>query len=124
MAVRRKQRAFKELKVWQKAHSLTLEAYRVTASFPREELFGLTSQVRRAASSIPANIAEGCGRGGGDLARFCELAAGSASELEYHLILARDLGYLDLATYDHLASQVEEGRANARRLHRQLVFVR
>ncbi len=98
MAIRRKQREFRELKVWQKAHRLTLEAYQASATFPREELFGLTSQVRRAASSIPANIAEGCGRGGGDLVRFCELAAGSASELEYHLILAHDLGYLDVAT--------------------------
>jgi len=91
MAVRRKQREFKELKVWQKAHRLTLDAYRATSSFPREELFGITSQIRRSASSVPANIAEGCGRAGGDLARFCAIAAGSASEMEYHLILAHDL---------------------------------
>jgi four helix bundle protein len=108
MAVRRKQREFRELKVWQQAHRLTLEAYQASSTFPREELFGLTSQARRAASSIPANIVEGCGRGGGDLVRFCERAAGSASELESHLILAHDLGYLDVATYERLASQVEE----------------
>ena len=108
MAVRRKQREFRDLKVWEKAHLVTLEAYRATSSFPKDELFGLTSQIRRSASSIPANIAEGCGRGGGDLARFCSIAAGSASELEYHLILAHDLGLLELDTYDRLANQVNE----------------
>jgi four helix bundle protein len=108
MAVRRRQREFKDLKVWQKAHRLTLDAYRATSSFPKEEQFGITSQIRRSASSVPANIAEGCGRGGGDLARFCAIAAGSASEMEYHLILAHDLGYLDLPTFDRLSLQVEE----------------
>ncbi|MCC6791593.1 MAG: four helix bundle protein, partial [Thermomicrobiales bacterium] len=94
MAVGTKGRNFRELKVWEKAHRLTLATYQSTAIFPREETFGLTSQIRRAASSVPANIAEGCGRGGGDLVRFCRIAAGSASELQYHLLLARDLGYL------------------------------
>ena len=108
MAVRRRQREFKDLKVWQKAHRLTLDAYHATRSFPREELFGITSQIRRAASSVPANIAEGCGHGGGDLSRFCVIAAGSASELEYFFILAHDLELLDHATYDRLANQVEE----------------
>lgn len=83
---------FYELKVWQKAHELTLEVYQITANFPREELYGLTSQLRRACSSIPANLAEGCGRNGdAEFARFCSIAMGSASELEYHLLLARDL---------------------------------
>src|SRR4051812_40263337 len=108
MAVRRRQREFKDLKVWRRAHRLTLGAYCDTSSFPKEELFGITSQIRRSASSVPANIAEGCGRGGGDLARFCIVAAGSASEMEYQLNLAHDLGYLDLPTYDRLSLQVEE----------------
>ena len=83
---------FRDLKVWQKSHQLTLEVYRSTATFPREELYGLTSQIRRASSSIPANIAEGCGRNSpNELRRFLEIAMGAASELEYHLLLARDL---------------------------------
>ena len=71
---------------------MTLAVYQVTASFPRNEQYGLTSQLRRASSSIPANLAEGCGRNGdAEFARFCSIAPGSASELEYHLLLARDL---------------------------------
>lgn len=83
---------FHELKVWQKAHQLTLAVYRITTGFPRAELYGLTSQLRRASSSVPANLAEGCGRNGdAEFARFCSIAMGSASELEYHLLLAREL---------------------------------
>ena len=86
---------FHELKVWQKAHQLTLAVYRMTATFPREELYGLTTQLRRSCSSIPANLAEGCGRNGdAEFARFCCIAMGSASELEYHLLLARDLNLI------------------------------
>jgi len=86
---------FRSLKVWDKAHLLTLDVYKSTRAFPREELYGLTSQLRRAASSIPANIAEGCGRNSGpELRRFLEIAMGSASEVEYHLLLARDLQLL------------------------------
>jgi four helix bundle protein len=74
---------FWELNVWQKAHQLTLVVYRMTADFPREELYGLTSQLRRSSSSISANLAEGCGRNGdAELARFCAISMGSASELE------------------------------------------
>jgi len=88
-------RPFRELMVWQKAHRLTLELYKNTRTFPREEQYGLTSQVRRAAASICANIAEGCGRGTArDFARFIQMALGSASELEYHLVLAADLGFI------------------------------
>ena len=82
---------FKELRVWQKAHSLALEVYQATRSFPRDEIYGLTSQIRRAAVSVGANIAEGCGRrSDGEFARFLQIARGSASELEYHLLFARD----------------------------------
>jgi four helix bundle protein len=102
-------RNFKELKVWEKAHRLTLEVYKVTSSFPKDELYGLTSQIRRAAASVPANIAEGCGRESKvELARFLQISLGSASELEYHLLLARDLQILSEATYVPLEAQVTE----------------
>ncbi|HEV7553277.1 MAG TPA: four helix bundle protein [Candidatus Angelobacter sp.] len=92
---------FRELKVWEKAHQMTLQCYRITEALPRHELFGLASQIRRCCSSIPANIAEGCGRlGNSELHRFLQIACGSASELEYHFLLARDLGYISHA--DHL----------------------
>jgi four helix bundle protein len=88
-------RDFREIKVWAKAHRLTLEVYRVTATFPGEEIYGLTSQLRRSAVSIPANIAEGFGRGGNtELARFLQIGMGSASEVEYHILLAWDLNLL------------------------------
>ncbi len=100
---------FHTLKVWEKAHQLTLDVYRVTATFPKEELYGLISQIRRASSSIPANIAEGCGRGGNtELKQFLNIALGSASELEYHLLLARDLTYLSTAEYEKLANSTIE----------------
>lgn len=100
---------FHELKVWQKAHQLTLAIYQITAPFPREELYGLTSQLRRSASSIPANLAEGCGRNGdAEFARFCSIALGSASELEYHLLLARDLKLIQPRDYEELAARVTE----------------
>jgi four helix bundle protein len=100
---------FHELKVWQKAHQLALAVYRFTASFPREELYGLTSQLRRSSSSIPANLAEGCGRNGdAEFARFCSIAAGSASELEYHLLLAKDLELMKLEEYEELVQRTTE----------------
>jgi four helix bundle protein len=78
---------FKDLKVWAKAHQLTLAIYRRTRVFPKEEMYGLTSQLRRAAASIGANIAEGCGRRlDGEMKRFLQIARGSASELEYHFL--------------------------------------
>jgi len=100
---------FRNLQVWEKSHRLTLEIYQASRGFPRDELFGLTSQVRRAAASVPANLAEGCGRGSNaEFGLFVGYALGSASEVEYHLLLAHDLGYLDGETYTHLASQTEE----------------
>ena len=102
---------FRELKVWEKAHHLTLVAYKVTATFPRDELFGLTSQIRRSSASIPANIAEGCGRNGdAEFARFCGMAMGSANELDYHLLLARDLNLLKSEDYELLSSELSETR--------------
>lgn len=100
---------FRNLKVWQKAHQLVLALYPITTSFPREETYGLASQIRRAASSIPSNIAEGCGREGDpELARFCIIARGSASELEYQLLLARDLKLIQLKDYETLSEQTVE----------------
>ncbi|MGA2984386.1 MAG: four helix bundle protein [Terriglobia bacterium] len=97
---------FKKLKVWEKGHQLTLTVYKLTARFPKEELYGLTSQMRRAAASIVCNIAEGCGRtGGADFARFLQMATGSASELEYQLLLARDLNFLKAMEYQDLEKE-------------------
>lgn len=74
---------------------MTLAVYHITATFPREELYGMTSQLRRSCSSIPANLAEGCGRNGdAEFARFCSIAMGSASEVEYHPLLAKDLNLI------------------------------
>lgn len=88
---------------------MTLDIYRVTKDFPREELYGLTTQIRRSCASIPANIAEGCGRGGdAEFARFLQIAMGSASELEYHLLLARDLGLLNDLDYERLSQETTE----------------
>jgi len=102
-------RDFKKLRVWEKAHRLTLAVYAATAGFPKEEMYGLTSQARRAASSVPANIAEGCGRDtGADFARFLHIASGSAVELEYHLLLARDLGMIPAPKHAELDFEVNE----------------
>lgn len=100
---------FRDLMVWQKAHQLTLMAYRCTINFPREEVYGLTSQIRRCAASIAANIAEGCGkRGNAEFQRFLGISTGSASELEYHFLLARDLKLLDESDYARLNAGVVE----------------
>ena len=104
-------RNFKDLVVWEKAHALTLELYQTTRAFPKEELYGITSQIRRAAASIGANLAEGCGRRtDGEFGRFLLIAMGSASELTYHLLLARDLKLLKEADYVRLDGQLAEVR--------------
>ncbi len=98
---------FRQLKVWERGHELTLAVYRATEAFPRAETYGLVSQMRRSAASIPTNIAEGCGRGGWpELINFSQIAYGSLSELDYQLLLARDLSYLDAAAYGHLSEEV------------------
>ena len=102
-------RDFRRLKVWEKAHRMTLAVYEATQTFPTEERYGLTSQARPSSASIAANIAEGCGRDGDrELARFLRIASGSASELEYHFLLARDLHLLDGQTYNRLDASVRE----------------
>jgi len=100
---------FKNLKVWEHAHRLTLSVYQVTRGFPKDELYGLTSQIRRASASIGANIAEGCGRRGNpELVRFLQIAMGPASELEYHLLLARDLNLLDMPAHRNVSRELVE----------------
>ena len=97
---------FKQLEIWKKSHGLTLAIYKASALFPQCELYGLTSQIRRASASIPANIAEGCGRSGDlELARFFQIAMGSASELEYHILLSRELGFMDESTFEKLTKE-------------------
>jgi four helix bundle protein len=100
---------FRELKVWEKGQELTLAVYKATAGFPTEERYGLTSQIRRSSVSVPANIAEGCGRGSDtELARFLHIAAESASELEYHLLLAHQLALLGAPDHKRLTKKVTE----------------
>ena len=103
---------YKDLKVWEKAHFFTLRVYENTRTFPKEEVYGLTNQLRRAAFSIPANIAEGCGKNTkGDFANFLNIALGSANESEYFLILSRDLHYLNQDVYDILYNCINEVKA-------------
>ncbi len=100
-------RNFKDLEIWESAHQLTLKIYAITKEFPKEEMYGLISQMRRSAQSIPTNIAEGCGRNSeNELLRFCNIAMGSASELEYQLILSLDLDFLDQTEYQNLSEQL------------------
>lgn len=102
-------KSFRELIVWQKAHQLTLDTYSLTANYPQEELFGLTSQMRRAAVSIPANIAEGYRkRGTADKARFLNISEGSLDELNYYLILSKDLNYMSDRQYEELNTKCIE----------------
>ena len=102
-------RDFKNLQVWKKSHQLTLAVYNETGNMPDSERFGLISQMRRAAVSVAANIAEGSGRGtDGEFMRFLQISAGSAAELEYHFLLASDLGYLSDDVYQGLNDQILE----------------
>lgn len=99
-------RDFHKLIIWQRSHQLTLAVYRISKLFPKEEIFGLTSQMRRAVSSIPTNIAEGCGRASNkDFAHFLQIAIGSATEVEYQLLLARDINYINDDDYQTLANE-------------------
>lgn len=98
-------RDFQQLSIWQRSHQITLKIYKITRSFPKEEIFGLVSQIRRSSASVPTNIAEGCGRDTlPDLKRFLIISSGSASELHYQLILSRDLNYIS----DQLFKELED----------------
>ena len=101
--------SFRSLRVWEKAHRPTLDIYTSSKTFPREEMYGLTSQMRRSSASIGMNIAEGCSRKGNiEMGRFLQIAMGSASELEYQLLLAHDLEYLQNPDYEKLSTQAVE----------------
>jgi four helix bundle protein len=100
---------FVDLKVWQRSHKLTLEIYRLTATFPADERFGLISQIRRAAVSVPSNIAEGSRRSHTrDYARFLNIAEGSAAEISYLMILSRDLGFVDQERAHNILAELDE----------------
>lgn len=102
-------RPFQELIVWRKSHLLVLALYDATRKFPVDERFALTTQIRRAASSVPANIAEGSARSSVlEFNHFLSIALGSATELEYHLLLARDLGYIEASDHERLDSKLAE----------------
>ena len=108
---------FRNLDVWALGHEFVLDVYRHTRGFPKEELFGLNSQLRRASVSIPTNIAEGCGRGTDpDFARFLQIAMGSACEVEYLLLLCRDLKYLAEDVYTPMNLRIQEIKRKLTRL--------
>ena len=112
---------FRKLKVWEKAHALALRTYTVTKSFPREETYGMTSQLRRAAVSIGSNLAEGAGRGTRkEFGYFLRIALGSTQEIQYQLLLARDLGWIPEVEYSALESSSREVRAMLDSLRRSL----
>src|SRR5690606_39048836 len=97
------------LQIWQRSHALTLAVYGASGNFPRDELYGLTSQLRRSSASIAANIAEGCGRNTRrEFARFLHIAMGSTSETADFLVLAHDLGYLSVVLYCELAGEIDQ----------------
>ena len=114
-------RDFRSIEAWKKSRRLTLAVYDATFRFPKQEIHGSTAQTRRAASSVPANIAEGCGRTGeAELVRFMRIAAGSATELEYHLLLARDLGFIASQQHEELHTAVNEVKKLLRGFIKQL----
>jgi four helix bundle protein len=118
-------RNYEDLEVWQRAHLLTIKVYRSTERFPRSEVFGLTSQIRRASSSIGANLAEGCGRwSDAELARYVKIASGSASELQNHLRLSKDLELLSASEYDSLLKDLTSVRQMLSALLQRLRGVR
>lgn len=118
-------RDFRTLQVWEKAHQFTLAVYKVSSTFPKEELYGLTSQIRRAAASIPTNIAEGCGRGtNAELSHFLRIAMGSASEVEYQLLLAHDLSFLTNDAYTQLSEDLVRVKRMLNRLIQKVNLAR
>jgi four helix bundle protein len=104
-------RNFLNLEIWKRSHQLTLKIYKITKYFPKEEIFGLTTQMRRSSSSIPTNVAEGCGRNSNpQLANFLQIASGSCSELQYQIILSKDLSYITEEVFNELLTDVIEVR--------------
>ncbi|MCQ4035394.1 four helix bundle protein [Kaistella montana] len=112
---------FRQLQVWSKAHHLVKEIYLITESFPKEEIYGVTSQLRRASVSIPTNIAEGCGRGSdADFKRFIQMSFGSASEVEYLVFLSFELSFITESNYVILNPQIVEIKKMLARLINKL----
>lgn len=102
-------RDFKKYDIWQLSHSFTLEIYKISANFPKEELYGLSSQIRRAAASIPTNISEGCGRSSDkEFNQFLNIAIGSSNEVEYLLILSKDLNYINIEVFESLGKDINQ----------------
>ena len=103
---------YRTLKVWEKAHSITLNIYKITYNFPKIETYALADQMRRSASSIPTNIAEGCGRNShSELAYFLNISLGSSNEIDYQILLEKDLGYISQEQYELLENQIGEIKA-------------
>ncbi len=99
---------YKSLKVWQNSHKFTLEIYNITAHYPKDEQWGLVSQMRRSSYSIPTNIAEGCGRRtNDDFAHFLQMSLGSANEIEYQILLSADLNYISSEQQERLNSEIK-----------------
>lgn len=114
-------RDFKKYDIWQLSHSFTLEVYRLTSGFPKEELYGLTSQIRRAALSIPTNISEGCGRNSDkEFNQFLNIALGSANETEYLLILSKDLNYISNEKFESLEVEINTIKSKIYKLKEKL----
>ena len=110
-------RNYKKYQVWELGHDVTLEVYKLTKDFPKSEIYGIVGQMRRASSSIPANIAEGCGReSDAEFKRFLTIARGSASELEYFTILAKDLGYIKENEFKEINNKVDKVRRSLNNL--------
>jgi four helix bundle protein len=115
-------RDFKKYDIWQLSHSLTLEVYKITSNFPKEEIYGLSSQIRRAVSSIPTNISEGCGRNSDkEFNQFLNIALGSANETEYLLILSRDLNYLNKEAFENLEKEINTIKSKIYKLKQILI---
>ena len=114
-------RDFRKYKVWELGHQLTLDIYRSTTSFPQEEMYGVTSQMRRASFSIPANIAEGAGRqSDAEFSRFLVYSQGSASELEYFNMLVKDLGYISEEKYENLQAKINHVKSSIHNLVKKI----
>ena len=115
-------RDFKKYDIWQLSHHLTLEVYKITSLFPKEEMYGITSQLRRASSSVPTNISEGCGRNSdAEFNQFLNIALGSASETEYLLILSKDLKYIPLEVFESLDQKVNIIKSKIYKLKEKLI---
>lgn len=115
-------RNFKNLRFWQRGHALTLRIYQLTNEFPKTETYGITSQIRRASSSVPTNIAEGCGRlSDAELARFMVIAQGSLLEVEYLILLCFDLKYISESEYKSLDKEINEIKSMMHAYHKKLI---